>query len=106
MHRMKLAKENDMLKVKEVADAHALKQAASMSRLRNDENEAENRRRLKLISEKKGLFQSQEALNFAYTRGLEQGGVGRRALGMNQNKTNFDLRRLQIEQGRVEEIDE
>jgi len=110
IHRMKIAKENDMLKLKEVADAHALKQAASMSRLRNDENEAENRRRLKLISERKSLAQSQEALHWAYTKGLEQGGVGpggRKALGMNPYKSNLDMgRRLQIEQGRVEEIDE
>jgi hypothetical protein len=48
IHAMNLAKENDRLKLIEAKDAHALKQAASMSKLRNDENEAEHRRKLKL----------------------------------------------------------
>ena len=113
IHAMNIAKENDRLKLKEATDAHALKQAASMSQLRNDENEAEHRRRLKLIGERKSLVQSQEALHWAYTKGLEQGGAGpvgpggRRALGMSRHKSNLDLgRRLQIEGARIEEIDE
>jgi hypothetical protein len=113
IHAMNIAKENDRLKLKEARDAHALKQAASMSQLRNDENEAEHNRRLKLIGERKNLTQSQEALRWAYTKGLEQGGAGpigpggRRALGMSGYKSNLDLgRRLQIEGGRIEEIDE
>jgi hypothetical protein len=76
IHAANIAKENDRLKLKEAKDAHALKQAASMSKLRNDENEAEHRRRLKLIGERKSLAQSQEALHWAYNRGLEQGGAG------------------------------
>jgi hypothetical protein len=113
IHAMNIAKENDSLKLKEAKDAHALKQAASMSKLRNDENEAEHRRRLKLIGERKSLAQSQEALHWAYTKGLEQGGAGpvgpggRRALGMSAYKSNLDLgRRLQIEENRFEEIEE
>jgi hypothetical protein len=113
IHAMNIAKENDRLKLKEAKDAHALKQAASMSQLRNDENEAEHRRRLKLIGERKSLAQSQEALHWAYTKGLEQGGAGpvgpggRKALGMSGYKSNLDLgRRLQIEGGRIEEINE
>jgi hypothetical protein len=99
IHDMNIAKENDRLKLKEAKDAHALKQAASMSQLRNDEN--------------KSLAQSQEALHWAYTKGLEQGGAGpvgpggRKALGMSGYKSNLDLgRRLQIEGSRIEEIDE
>jgi len=101
------------LRLQEASDAHGLKQAASMSQLRNNENEQEHRRRLKLIGERKSLAQSQEALHWAYNKGLEQAGAGpvgpggRRALGMSGYKSNLDLgRRLQIEGGRIEEIDE
>ncbi|PMD32806.1 hypothetical protein L207DRAFT_590496 [Hyaloscypha variabilis F] len=113
IHAANIAKENDRLKLKEAKDAHALRQAASMSKLRNDENEAEHRRRLKLIGERKSLAASQEALHWAYNRGLEQGGAapigpgGRKALGMSAHRSNLDLgRRLQIEGARIEEIDE
>ncbi|KAE9382018.1 hypothetical protein N431DRAFT_476739 [Stipitochalara longipes BDJ] len=111
IHAANIAKENDRLRLKEAKDAHALMQAASMSRLRNDENEAEHRRRLRLIGERKTMAQSQEALHWAYNRGLEQGGgspigpSGRRALGMSAYRSNLDLgRRLQIEGARIEEI--
>jgi membrane protein involved in colicin uptake len=113
MHAMHIAKENDSLKLIEAKDAHALKQAASMSKLRNDENEAEHRRKSKLLGEKKSLMQSQDALYWAYAQGLEQGGAGpvgpggRKALGMSGYKANLDLgKRLQIEGRRIEEIDE
>lgn len=112
IHAMDIAKENDRLKLKEAKDAHALRQAASMSQLKNDENEAEHRRRLQFISERKSLMQSEEGLRWAYAKGLEQGGAGpvgpggMRALGMSRHQSNLDLgRRLQIEGPRFEEID-
>lgn len=115
LHAAAIAKENDRLRVQETRNAHALKQAASMSQLRNDEDEARNRRSLKLIGEKKMLAQSQEALYFAYNKGVEDAAVpgGRRALGPSSTRSNLDLAgraaRLRIEgafSNRIEEIDE
>ncbi|KAF4634237.1 hypothetical protein G7Y89_g3872 [Cudoniella acicularis] len=117
MHEAQIAKQNDQLKIQEARDAHALRQAASLSQLRNDENEAEHRRRLTFVSEKKRLAESEAALGWAYNQGLQNAGMtgpgGRRALGMS-SKSNIDLggRRKRIEGGpsgstpRIWEIDE
>lgn len=114
LHAAAIAKENDRLKIQEARNAHALKQASSMSQLRNSEDEAKHRRSMKLLSEKKMLAQSQEALSFAYNKGIADaaGPQGRRALGPSSSKSNMDLgaaRRLRIEgafPSRIEEIDE
>ncbi|KAH7369847.1 hypothetical protein BKA65DRAFT_386297 [Rhexocercosporidium sp. MPI-PUGE-AT-0058] len=114
LHAAAIAKENDRLRIQEARNSHALKQAASMSQLRNEEDEARHRRSMKLIGEKKMLAQSQEALYFAYNKGAEDavGPQGRRALGPSSSKSNMDLgraSRLRIEgafPSRIEEIDE
>ncbi|KAH9215048.1 hypothetical protein DL95DRAFT_523587 [Leptodontidium sp. 2 PMI_412] len=114
LHAAAIAKENDRLRIQEARNSHALKQAASMSQLRNEEDEARHRRSMKLIGEKKMLAQSQEALYFAYNKGVEDavGPQGRRALGPSSSKSNVDLgraARLRIEgafPSRIEEIDE
>ncbi|KAH7382813.1 hypothetical protein BKA64DRAFT_582928 [Cadophora sp. MPI-SDFR-AT-0126] len=114
LHAAAIAKENDRLRIQEARNAHALKQASSMSQLRNSEDEAKHRRSMKLLSEKKMLAQSQEALYFAYNKGIEDaaGPQGRRALGPSSSKSNMDLgraARLRIEgafPSRIEEIDE
>jgi hypothetical protein len=68
-----------------------------------------------LIGEKKMLAQSQEALYFAYNKGVEDATVpaGRKALGPSSTRSNLDLAgraaRLRIEgafPSRIEEIDE
>jgi hypothetical protein len=108
IHAANIAKENDKLKLQEARDQHALRQAASMSNLRNDENEMEYSRRMRLISEKRSLAQSEVALGWAYNKGLQDAGLprGQRALGMS-SRSNMDLgRRLQIEGPRFTEIEE
>jgi hypothetical protein len=103
------------LKLKEAKDTHASRQAASMSKLRNDENKAEHRRRLKLISESKSFVQSQDALHWAYNQGLEQteagpvgpdGPDGRRVSGPSRYESQLNMGRLKIEGGRSEESNE
>ncbi|KAG0650159.1 Skeletal muscle ankyrin repeat [Hyphodiscus hymeniophilus] len=115
LHAAAVAKENDRLRIQEARNSHALKQAASMSKLRNDEDEARHRRSMKLIGEKKMLAQSQEALYFAYNKGVEDAASpgGRRALGPSSLRSNLDLAgraaRLRIEgasPSRIEEVDE
>jgi len=110
IHVANIAKENDRLKIKEAWDSHALRQAASMSKLRNDENETEYKRRLKLLNEKKSLAQSEVALGWAYNMGLQDAsgsGGNQRALGSSWSKSNLDLsKRLRIEGPRITELDE
>lgn len=111
VHAAHIAKKNDLLRIQEAKDQHALRQAASMSKLRDGEDEAKHRRNMKFIGEKKMLAQSQEALYFAYNRGVEDATGGRRALGPSSTKSNLDLAgraaRLRIEApDRIEEIDE
>jgi hypothetical protein len=110
-----IAKENDRLWIQEAKNKHALKQAASRSQLQDNEYEAKYRRSTKLIGEKKMLAQSQEALYFAYNKGIEDANTsrGRRVLGPSSSKSNLDLSRrasrLRVENGypgRIEEIDE
>ncbi|KAL2072220.1 hypothetical protein VTL71DRAFT_11563 [Oculimacula yallundae] len=112
LHQATIAKENDRIKVQEARNSLALKQATSMSQLRNGEEEARHRRTMKAIGEKKMLAQSQEALYFAYNKGIEDaaGPSGRRPLGPSSSRqSNFDLgrARLRIEgvPGTIEEID-
>lgn len=114
MHAAEIAKENDKLKVQQARAAHELRQAQSMSQLRNDENEAEHKRRMTFMSEKKRLAESEAALGFAYQAGLQGAPLpigGRRALGMS-SRSNIDLggRRRRLEgpgsSNRIEEIDE
>lgn len=109
VHAANIAKENDRLKIQQAKDAQALSQKAAASRLRNDENEAEHRRKMKLINERKSLAQSELALGWAYNKGLEDAsgsGSNRRALGPNPSRSNLDLsRRLRIEGSRITELD-
>jgi hypothetical protein len=115
LHTAAIAKGNDNLRLQEARDQRALKQAASLSQLRDNEDEARYRRSAKLIGEKKLLAQSQEALHFAYNKGIGDAtsSGGRRALGPSSTKSNLDLygrsNRLRIENGyggRIEEIPE
>ena len=110
IHEANIKKENDRLKLMQAKDTHALRQAASLSKLRNDENELEHKRRLKLIGEKKSLAQSEVALGWAYNQGLQDAGApgaNRRALGTSSSKTNLSFaRRMQIEGPRIMEVDE
>jgi hypothetical protein len=114
MHDAQIAKENDKLKIEQARAQHQLRQAQSLSQLRNDENEAEHRRKVALVDKQKRLVESEAALGYAYQAGLQ--GVpmpvgGRRALGMS-SKSNIDLggRRRRLEgpgsSNRIEELDE
>jgi hypothetical protein len=103
MHAQQIAKQNDILRIKEADDKRALRQAASMSKLKNDENEAEHRRTIKFA-------QSQQALAWAFNQGVQAAGTpggDRRALGMSSSKSNLNLtKRLGIEGPRIMEVDE
>lgn len=115
MHAAELAKENDKLRLREASDERALKHAQSLSQLRINENELEQRRRLQLLGERKQLVQSEAVLMGAYSQGLQDAEIGggrggRRALGMS-TRSNLDLRgRRRIEgppaQARITELDE
>lgn len=119
LHEAEIKKENDKLKLKEAADAHALRQEASMSKLRNDEQEAEYRRRMRMLGEEKSLTQSQAALAWAYRKGMEeaqsgQGQLGwsggaRRMLGGGGSGGAFGISsggQRRIEGPRIKEVDE
>ncbi|KAG9228084.1 hypothetical protein BJ875DRAFT_490245 [Amylocarpus encephaloides] len=90
MHQQGLARQNDLLRVQQNSDQLALRQATSLSRLNNDENEAEHRRRMILMSRQKELMQSWGP---AYNQGLQNSGYPSNypALG-SSNKSNIDLR--------------
>lgn len=113
LHAAEIAKENDKLRIREAYDERALRHAQSLSQLRNNENELEQRRRLQYLGERKSLAQSEAVLIGAYSQGLQDAGMGvggRRALGMS-TRSNLDLGgRRKIEgvpaQGRITELDE
>lgn len=107
-HAAFVAKQNDQQRLREQKSSYELRQATSMSQLRDKEDSAKHNRSMKLVGEKRMLAQSHEALSFAYNQGMASGsGNGRRALGDVSGRGNQDMGRPgQRRLGFVEEVDE